>query len=444
MAKRFVTVDRDTPMLMPPSIQEWVSDDDMARFVVDAVSVVEEGCCKINWRGTGSEQYPPHMMMALLVYCYANGLFSSRRIERATYRDVAVRFITGDTHPDHDTIASFRRENAVLFKACFAKVLVMAREMKLRRVGEIVIDGSKLEANASKRRILSKEQIETQTAMLEQQVAELVAKAEQTDEIDGKSPDGSRLPRELCKKKERLEAMRLAMKELEKKTASRSARRAAEREAFDREGPGEPPRALPDTPNPTDTIHPVDPDARLMPMKKGGHAPGYNVQIAVQADTKAPLILACDVVDETTDRRQLQPMVEKTMEVQPGTTHVHVDTGYDNSSQIHQVESKHRAVVYCPPEQSGREKGSARQSAARKATEDFRKGMKACMKSQRGRGSQQLRATTVEPVFGWIKNMLGFTRFLLRGLAKVKLEWELLCLAHNIQLIHRCRLRGCA
>ena len=444
MAKRFVSVDRDTPLLMPPSIQEWVSEDDMARFVVDAVSVVEEACCKINWRGSGSEQYPPHMMMALLIYCYANGLFSSRRIERATYRDVAVRFITGDTHPDHDTIASFRRENGALFKVCFTKVLVMAREMKIRRIGEVAVDGSKLEASASKKRILSKEQLEAEITKLEQQVTDLVANAEQTDELDGKTPDGSRLPQELCKKNQRLDAMRLAMKQLEEKTTSRSARRAAEREVFDREGPGEPPRALPDKPNPTDAIHPVDPDARLMPMKKGGHAPGYNVQIAVQADTKAPLILASDVVDETSDRRQLQPMVEKTLEAQPATTHIHVDTGYDNSSQIHQVESKHRAVVYCPPEQSGRDKSSSRQSTARKATMEFREGMKSCMKSQRGRGSQQLRATTVEPVFGWIKHTLGFKRFHLRGLAKVKLEWELMCLAHNLQLLHRHQMRECA
>jgi hypothetical protein len=385
------------------------------------------------------------MMMALLIYCYANGLFSSRRIERATYRDVAVRFITGDTHPsDHDTIASFRRENGALFKVCFTKVLVMAREMKIRRIGEVAIDCSKLGASASKKRILSKEQIEAEITKLEQQVTDLVAKAEQTDEVDGKTPDGSRLPQELCKKNQRLDAMRLAMKQLEEKTTSRSARRAAEREAFDRGGPGEPPRALPDKPNPTDTIHPVDPDARLMPMKKGGHAPGYNVQIAVQADTKAPLILASDVVDETSDRRQLQPMVEKTLEAQPAATHVHVGTGYDNSSQIHQVESKHRAVVYCPPEQSGRDKSSSRQSTARKATMEFREGMKSCMKSQRGRGSQQLRATTVEPVFGRIKHTLGFKRFHPRGLVKVKLEWELMCLAHNLQLLHRHQMRECA
>jgi transposase len=437
MAKRFVTVDRDTPLLMPPTIQEWVAEDDMARFIVDAVSVVDESSCKINWRGSGSEQYPPRMMLALLIYCYANGVFSSRRIQRATYRDIAVRFITGDTHPDHDTIASFRRENGVLFKACFTKVLSMAREMKIRKVGEISVDGSKIEANASKKKVLTKEHIETQIANLEKEVTELMAKAEQTDELDAKTVDGSRLPQELCQKNQRLEAMRLAMKQLEEKTSARSAQRAAEREAFDRDGPGEPPRALPDKPSPTDTIHPVDPDARLMPMKKGGHAPGYNVQIAVQADTSVPLILASDVVDETSDRRQLQPMAEKALEAQPETSHIHVDTGYDNSSQIYQIESKHHAIVYCPPEKSARATSSSRQSAARKATMDYREGMKSCMKSERGKISQRLRATTVEPVFGWIKNTLRFTRFHLRGLAKVKLEWELICLAHNIQLLHR-------
>ena len=432
-------MDRETPLLMPPSIQEWVSEDDMARFVVDAVSVVEEDCCRINWRGSGSEQYPPHMMMALLIYCYANGLFSSRRIERATYRDIAVRYITGDTHPDHDTIARFRRENGALFKVCFTKVLVMAREMKIRKVGEVAIDGSKLEANVSKKKVLTREKLESEIRRLEQQVTGLMAKAEQTDEEEGKTPDGSRLPKELSEKNRRLDAMRQALRQLEEKTRSRSMKRARERAQFDCKGPGEPPRSLPEKPGPTDTIQPVDPDARLLPMKKGGHAPGYNVQLAVQADPAAPLILAAGVCDETSDRRQLQPMVDKAVEAQPESSHIHVDTGYDNSAQIHQVESRHQVVVYCPPEQTTRKKGAARQSAVRKATMAFREGMKACMRSERGRTSQRVRATTVEPVFGWIKSTLGFTRFHLRGMGKVALEWELVCLAHNMQLLHRKR-----
>ena len=437
MARRLVSVDRETPLLMPPAIQEWVAEDDMARFVVDAVCLVDEGCGRINWRGSGSEQYPPHMMMALLIYCYANGLFSSRRIERATYRDVAVRFITGDTHPDHDTIATFRRENGGLFKACFTKVLAMAREMKVRRVGEIAIDGSKLEANASAKRILTKERMEGEIHDLEQQVARLLEQAAQADQADGQSADGSSLPEELRHSRNRLDAMRAAMKRLEQKTSARSSRRSEERDKFDREGPGEPPRALCEKPRPTDTVHPCDPDARLMPMKKGGHAPGYNVQLAVQADPKAPLILATGVCEDTSDRRQLQPMVDKALEAQPDTTHVHVDTGYDNSAQIHQVETRHGVVVYCPPERAARRNNESRQSAARKTTIAFREGMKACMRSPRGKTSQRLRATTVEPVFAWIKHTLGFKRFQLRGLAKAGIEWELMCLSHNMQLLHR-------
>lgn len=442
MARRLVSVDRETPLLMPPTIQEWVAEDDMARFVVDAVSVVDEGCCKINWRGSGSEQYPPHMMMALLIYCYANGLFTSRRIERATYRDVAVRFITGDTHPDHDTIAKFRRENGELFQVCFTKVLAMARAMKIRRVGEIAIDGSKLEANASAKRILTKERMEVEISDLAQRVARLVEQAAQADQVDGQTPDGNSLPEELRHSRQRLDAMRAAMKQLEEKTAHRSSRRSEERDKFDRKGPGEPPRALPVEPKPTDTIHPSDPDARLMPMKKGGHAPGYNVQLAVQADPKAPLILATSVCEDTSDRRQLQPMVDKALEAQPDTTHIHVDTGYDNSAQIHQVETLHGVVIYCPPERTACNHDASRQSPARKTTVAFREGMKACMRSPRGKISQRLRATTVEPVFGWIKHTLGFKRFQLRGLTKVKIEWELMCLAHNMQLLHRHSLRA--
>lgn len=159
MAKRLVNVDRDTPLLLPPSIQEWVPQDDMSRFIVDAVGLLEERYFGYNWRGSGSEQYPPRMMLALLIYCYANRLFSSRRIERATYRDIAVRYISADTHPDHDTIAKFRRENGELIKSCFIEVLSLAREMKVVKVGDVATDGSKLEANAAKRRVKTKQEL---------------------------------------------------------------------------------------------------------------------------------------------------------------------------------------------------------------------------------------------------------------------------------------------
>ena len=127
MARRLISIDRETPLLLPPAIQDWVPKGDISRFILDAVAVIDDGACHFNWRGTGSAQYPPLMMLALLVYCYAHGIFSSRRIERATWRDIGARFITADTHPDHDTIAAFRRDNGALLKACFTGVLGLSR-----------------------------------------------------------------------------------------------------------------------------------------------------------------------------------------------------------------------------------------------------------------------------------------------------------------------------
>ena len=128
MAERFVNVDRDTPLLLPPDLRDWVPEDDMVHFVLEAVDGVDTSTFRINWRGTGSKQYPPRMMLALLVYCYSHGIFGSRRIERATYRDVGVRLLSGDTHPDHDTICKFRRDNQTAFAAAFLHVLELARE----------------------------------------------------------------------------------------------------------------------------------------------------------------------------------------------------------------------------------------------------------------------------------------------------------------------------
>ena len=150
MATRYVCVDRDSPMLLPPDLRDWVGPADLVHFVIEAVEGMKLPCLKVNHRGTGSEQFPPKMMLELLIYCYANGVFSSRRIERATYRDIAVRFLTGNTHPDHDTICTFRRENFDSVGEAFLQVLHLARELGLLKVGTVSVDGTKMLANASK------------------------------------------------------------------------------------------------------------------------------------------------------------------------------------------------------------------------------------------------------------------------------------------------------
>ncbi len=177
MARRLVVIDRDTPMLLPPSIEQWIPENDVARLIVEVVEGLAESQCHFNWRGSGSEQYPPRMMLALLIYSYSHGVCSSRAIEQATHRDVAVRFITGDTHPDHDTIATFRRENEPLFKACFLKVLQVAREMKVPQMGTIALDGSILRANASRRQTLRVEQMAEEDRLLEEKIKALAQRA---------------------------------------------------------------------------------------------------------------------------------------------------------------------------------------------------------------------------------------------------------------------------
>jgi len=150
MATRFVNVDKNTPMLLPPDLRDWVPQEDMVHFVIEAVEGMRLNTLKVNRRGSGSQQYPPKMMLGLLIYCYANGIFSSRRIERATYRDVAVRYLTGDTHPDHDTICTFRRENFEAVGEAFLQVLQLAGEIGVLKVGTVSIDGTHILANASR------------------------------------------------------------------------------------------------------------------------------------------------------------------------------------------------------------------------------------------------------------------------------------------------------
>ena len=176
MAERFVEVDRNTPMLLPADLRDWVPEDDLVHFVIEAVKTLPTGQFVVNERGTGYAQYPPSMMLALVIYCYANGIFSSRRIERATYRDLGVRFLTGDTHPDHDTICSFRRQNQKLIARFFVRVLELARELKLLQVGTISVDGTRLKANASKHRGVNYQRSGQLIKQLEAEVKELLAK----------------------------------------------------------------------------------------------------------------------------------------------------------------------------------------------------------------------------------------------------------------------------
>lgn len=223
MSERFVVVDRDTPMLLPPCLQDWLPEGHLAHFVVETVSLLPlHGFC-VNQRGTGDAQFPPSMMLSLLIYNYASGRMSSRQIEKATYEDVASRYICGGAvHPDHDTICTFRRRNGELFKECFVKVLEYAREMGvLAKRGGVSVDGTKIGANASKHAAVSHGRATEMIAELEGEVQALMSLAEQADrEV---RPETLKVPDEIARREKRLAKLKQAKAVIEARHAAKMA-----------------------------------------------------------------------------------------------------------------------------------------------------------------------------------------------------------------------------
>ena len=203
MATRFVIIDRDTPLLLPPDLRDWVPSSHLVHFVIDAMDAIDTRSCRVNPRGTGSAQYPPSVLLSLLVYSYATGVFPSRQIERSTHENVAVRLLCADTHPDHDTVCTFRRENAALLKSVFAQILEMAARCQVLKVGNITlaIDGTKVLANASKHAAVSYAHAEKTMQLLDQEIEQLLAKAEDTDAVP--LQDGLSIPDEVQRRQQR-------------------------------------------------------------------------------------------------------------------------------------------------------------------------------------------------------------------------------------------------
>ena len=246
MSSGFVNIDRDTPMLLPPDLSDWVQEDDLAHFLVDALALVHLRCAAVNTRGTGSEQYPPAMMLSLLIYCYANGMFSSRQIERATYQHLSVRYLADNTHPDHDTIAKFRRDNGPLLRSAFVQLLQLARQAGLLKLGVLALDGAKLEANAAKRKTLTAAQVEEELRQLEERVGQLLQRAETADE---RRESEAELPEELVGAQTRGARLLEAKAHLEAQAHARHAQREQQRRE---RPPGDKPRRVGPSPRPTD------------------------------------------------------------------------------------------------------------------------------------------------------------------------------------------------
>jgi transposase len=441
----FRQVDRQTGFLLPPSVDEWLPEKHLARFVVEVVEGLDLRAMTGDYRGSGSPSYHPAVLLGILVYGYATGVFSSRRLERATYDSVAFRFVAANEHPDHDTIAAFRRRFLKEIQGVFVQVLLLAREMGMLKMGTVGLDGTKIHANASRHNALSYEHAEKIETQLKAEVGALMAKAEAADRAD--LPDGLSIPDELARREDRLAKLAVARTKIEARIKERFEREQAEyqaklavREARAKKS-GKKPRGRPPNPpaagpRPTDQINLTDEESRIMPVAGGGFDQCYNAQAAVAADSL--LVLASNVVQAPTDKQQIEPMLGQlnTLPAELGKPiTLLADHGYFSAGNVMACRSaKIEPLIAAgrqPHHPSLRERFAEPPPAPENPTPV--EAMLHRLATPEGKKLYALRKQIPEPVFGIIKSALGFRQFLLRGLDKVRGEWSLVTMAWNMK-----------
>jgi transposase len=441
----FRPINRDMDFLMPPSVDEWLPERHLARFVVEVIAGLDLRAMTGSYSGSGEASYHPRLLLGLIIYGYATGVFSSRKLERATYDSVAFRFIAANEHPDHDTIATFRRRFLKLIETLFVQVLGVAREMGVLQMGTVALDGTKIHANASRHSALSYEHATKIETQLKAEVADLLGKAEVADQAD--VPDGMQVPEELARREKRLAEIARAKVVIEARAKERHARERAEYEAklaaretkaaeTGKKPRGRVPQPPVEAPLPTDQVNLTDEESRIMPVAGGGFDQCYNAQAVVAADSL--LVVAADVTQAPNDKQQLEPMLGKLAEL-PGelgkVDALLADNGYYSESNVNACATTGIEPVIA----MGRE--AHHPSLAERFAEDPAppkdptpvEAMRHRLQTKEGKKRYALRKQTPEPVFGIIKSVLGFRQFMLRGLDNVRGEWKLVTMAWNMK-----------
>ena len=441
----FRPINRDMDFLMPPSVDEWLPQRHLARFVAEVIEGLDLRSMTGSYRGSGEASYHPRLLLGLIIYGYATGVFSSRALERATHDSVAFRYVAAHQHPDHDTIATFRRRFLKQIEALFVQVLGVAREMGVLKLGTVALDGTKIHANASRHSALSYAHANRIEAQLKAEVADLLGKAEAADQAD--MPDGMQVPEELARRETRLAEIARAKAVIEARAKERHAR---ERAAYDarmaardakaaqtgKKPGGRVPQPPAEGPLPSDQVNLTDEASRIMPVAGGGFEQCYNAQAAVAADSL--LVVATDVVQAPNDKQQLEPMLGKLAEL-PGELGkvgaLLADNGYFSEANVNAC----AATGIEPVIAMGRE--AHHPSLAERFAADPLppkeptplEAMRHRLQTKHGKARYALRKQIAEPVFGIIKSVLGFRQFLLRGLNKVRGEWSLVTMAWNLK-----------
>ncbi len=441
----FRLIDRDTGFLMPPSVDEWLPQRHLARFVVEVVAGLDLRAMTGSYRGSGEASYHPQLLLGIIIYGYATGVFSSRKLERATFDSVAFRFIAANEHPDHDTIAAFRRRFLPEIEGLFVQVLGVAREMGVLKLGTVALDGTKIHANASRHSALSYERAGQIEAQLKAEVADLMAKAEAADQAD--VPDGMSIPEELARRETRLAAIARAKVTIEARAKERHAReqaehdarmaqRAAKTAATGKKPRGRVPQPPAEGPLPTDQVNLTDEQSRIMPVASGGFEQCYNAQAAVAAGNL--LVIAADVTQASNDKQQLEPMLDKIAGLPKDLGKVGellADNGYFSEGNVNACAAAGIEPVIATGREAHHPPLDERFAAPPSPPQDPTplEAMGHRLQTPEGKKRYALRKQTPEPVFGIIKSVLGFRQFLLRGLDQVRGEWNLVTMAWNMK-----------
>jgi len=448
MAVEFIPIDRDTPYLFPPSVQDYLPDDHLARFVVEIVDQLDLNHLSAVYTGRGSKPFHPAMLVSLLFYGYATGVFSSRKLEKASYDSIAFRYICANSNPDHDTIASFRKRFLQELAALFVEILVLAEAMGLVKLGTVSLDGTKIKANASKHKALSWDYAIRLEAQLQQEVEALMRLAEQADQ--GSLPEEMDIPEELRRREQRLVAIARAKEELKVRAQARFEDEQAEyeeqlekREArakkTGKKPRGKPPKPPTAGPRGKDQVSLTDEESRIMPTSGGGFEQAYNAQAGVDVETH--LIVEQHVTQHTNDKQEIEPAlaaIEHLPAVLGEVKKLLADTGYFSEANVEKC-IEGGIEPFIPEKRQPHnlplmERFSDGPAPPQNATAV--QAMRHRLQTQQGKAVYAKRKATVETVFGIVKDVLGFRQFLLRGLNAVQGEWSLVCIGWNLKRMH--------
>lgn len=440
--KTFRAYDPDAPLSMPVSLRDWLPEGHLAYLISDVVDTLDlsEIHTYYEREHRGQPPYAPRLMVKLLLYAYTVGIVASRRIEKKTYEDIAFRVLTVNQHPDHDTICDFRTTHRKKLRKLFTEVLAICQEAGLVKLGHVSFDGTKVKASASKHKAMSYGRMLEKEAQLEEEVERLLKEAESQDEKDdaqyGRGTSGNEVPDELKLKQKRLETIREAKQRLETRTREKAISDGKLNEdATPKEAKGRQPEIPHGQPKPKDQENFTDPDSRIMLNGDKAFVQAYNCQAAV--DEENQIIVGRNVTNEANDKKQLRPLIED-VKANTGRTpeKASADSGYFSEENITYAQGE-GIDAYIPPNRE--KKINSIPSPQGQAPQDMstQQRMRCKLSTQQGRETYAKRKGIVEPVFGQTKFGRGLRQFVLRGLEKVALEWDLWCIGHNLMKLWR-------